>query len=372
MNAHRQPAEMSNPAPPGTPAGHAGPADSAQPTERAGDWSRLEGYVRENFPELDGGFGITRFTGGRANLTYLVTIGSGRLVVRRPPLGDLAPGAHDMRREFRVLSRLWRSYDRAPRALLLCEDPDILGATFFVMEYRHGIVVRSTLPDSLVGEPAAGHRLGLAVVDALADLHCVDPASCGLEDLGRPDGFVSRQLSGWGKRWDLVRDGSPPAMDVLASRLEQSQPRSSRAAILHNDLKLDNCQFEPGRPDRVYSVFDWDMATLGDPLIDLGILLNYSPDSSDTAADRGIYDAELEQLGLPSRAELIARYCARTGADASAIAWYEAFACWKTAIAIRQLEVRYLSGKSDDAGVVQRARQIPALIQRATRLLAQA
>ena len=274
-----------------------------------------------------------------------------------------------MQREFKVLSRLWRRYDRAPRAFLLCEDPNILGAIFFVMEHRHGVVVSSHLPDSLSSEPEAGHRIGLAVVDALADLHSIDPLSCGLGDLGRPNGFVSRQLSGWGKRWDLVQDGSVPAMYEVARRLEQTQPSSSRSAILHNDPKLDNCQFEPGRPDRVYSVFDWDMATLGDPLIDLGILLNYSPDSSDTLTDRGFYQPGLQQLGLPSRAELIARYCSRTGADASAIAWYEAFACWKTAIAVRQLEVRYRSGKSDDAGVVRRAQQIPVLAQRAARLL---
>jgi aminoglycoside phosphotransferase (APT) family kinase protein len=207
------------------------------------------------------------------------------------------------------------------------------------------------------------------VVEALADLHMVDPASCDLGDLGHPEGFVARQVAGWSKRWELVASDTAADMTIAAAALARTQPVNPAVVILHNDLKPDNCQFEVGRPDRVHSVFDWDMATLGDPLVDLGTLLNYWPDPADTSEDRGLYADGLGRIGLPTRQEVIARYAARTGADVGAISWYEAFACWKTAVVLRQLEARYLAGRSDDAAVAERAKRIPSLAARALRIL---
>lgn len=334
------------------------------------DGAAIGTYLRAAIPGLEGEVDILQFPKGSANLTYLVRVGGTELVLRRPPHGRLAPGAHDMAREYRVLSRLGRVYPRAPRALALCEDHAILGASFFVMEYRPGVVVWSTLPPSMAHVPDAGRRVGLAVVDALAELHLVEPASCGLENLGRPEGFVARQVSGWRHRWSLVgaEDGIT-AMDEAGELLERSLPAPARVSVLHNDLKVDNCQFEPGRPDRVKSVFDWDMATLGDPLIDLGTLLNYWPDPADTPNDRGVYNEGIKNLGLPTRAEVLERYAARTGADLSRIGWYVAFACWKTAVTLQQLYDRYRRGESRDERMAARGARVPELADRALRLL---
>jgi aminoglycoside phosphotransferase (APT) family kinase protein len=314
------------------------------------DWAALEGFLRDAVEDLPvDGMEVLQFPNGAANLTYLVRFGDRRLVVRRPPFGRLAPGAHDMGREHRALSKLWRGYDRAPRSFAFCDDHNVIGADFLVTDYRPGVVIWSTIPPSMAHHPAVGHRAGLAVVDALAELHAVDPAGVGLVDLGRPDGFVDRQLEGWTKRWLLVeRPDAPEAMRTLSERLVASRPASRGGAILHNDFKLDNTQFEPGDPDRVRSVFDWDQVTLGDPLVDLGILLNYWPDPSDPPELAPVLNAGVTELGLPTRNEVVERYAARTGADLDQIRWYAAFAAWKTAVVIQQLYVRWLDGNSAD------------------------
>jgi aminoglycoside phosphotransferase (APT) family kinase protein len=333
------------------------------------DWERLATYLRHELPELGGKVEVLQFPGGSANLTYLLRMGATELVLRRPPFGTIAPGAHDMRREHRVLSRLWKHFDRAPRAYLFCDDHSIIGSDFFVMERRDGVVIREEIPASMTHHADVGRRIGLAVVDALADLHRLDPVACDLGDLGRPDGFVSRQVSGWRHRWELVKgEAGLPLMDDLAERLGASIPQSTTTSLVHNDPKLDNCQFDPADPDRVRSIFDWDMTTLGDPLVDLGTLLNYWPDPSDPAdAWRGA--EALRTFGLPPRAEVVARYAARTGFDCGAARWYEAFAQWKTAVVVRQLHHRWLQGDSANPRHETIADAIPALAATADRLL---
>ena len=236
------------------------------------DWPALEQYVRQHIDGLRGSMTVRQFPKGFANLTYLLTFGDDRLVLRRPPFGTLAPGAHDMAREHRTLSRLWKAFPPAPRSFLHRDDLTIVGAEFFVMEYRSGVGIWDTIPASMAVHRDVGRRIGFAVIDALAGLHGVDPAACDLAELGRPVGFVDRQLRGWQGRWDLVRgDAGAGPMDEAFESLQRSTPGSSPPTLLHNDLKLDNCQFDPNEPDRVRSVFDWDQATLGEPLIDLGI-----------------------------------------------------------------------------------------------------
>ncbi|HEY1973098.1 MAG TPA: phosphotransferase family protein, partial [Pseudonocardia sp.] len=226
------------------------------------DWARVSRWLRGEVPELTGPLNVLQFPHGRANLTYLLEIGGTRLVLRRPPFGTLAPGAHDMRREYRVLARLWRSYDRAPRAYAFTDDPSIAGADCFAMEYRDGEVIRDELPASMRDYPDVGRRMMFALTDAMADLHLVDPASCELDDLGKPEGFVSRQVAGWARRWELAApENADPLMAEVGERLAKTQPDNPTYGIVHNDLKIDNCQFDPADPDRVKSVFDWDMAT---------------------------------------------------------------------------------------------------------------
>jgi aminoglycoside phosphotransferase (APT) family kinase protein len=332
-------------------------------------WDRLASYLRDHL-EVDGELSVMQFPNGSANLTYLLTFGDQHLVLRRPPFGVVAPGAHDMRREFRVLSKLWRDYDRAPRAYLFCDDHEVIGSDFVVSEYRRGEVIWANLTPSMADLPDAARRIGFATVDALADLHLVDPAHCDLTDLGKPDGFLERQVSGWRKRWELV---ATPDHDELMTRvgaeLERTRPASDAPAVVHNDFKIDNCQFEPGQPDRVRSVFDWDMATLGDPLVDLGTLLNYWPDPSDHEGDRALHVPGLEELGLPTRAEVMERYAARKPVDVKDIPWYEAFASWKTSVVLQQLYQRYVRGESTDERMASRGENIGMLARRAERIL---
>lgn len=334
------------------------------------DWPTVEAHLRRSLPDLEGPMEVLQFPNGSANLTYFLRFGGRPLVLRRPPFGRLAPGAHDMAREHQVLSRLWQAYPAAPRALLYCDDEGVAGSRFFVMEYRSGVVIWDAIPASMAHHADVGRRVGMAVVATLADLHGVDPARCGLSGLGRPDGFVARQVSGWRKRWDLVApEGGLPAMHEAAALLERTQPASQRIAVLHNDLKVDNCQFDPAVPDRVRSVFDWDMATLGDPLIDFGILLNYWPDPSDSGGDRGVYVDGMEHMGLPTQAEITVEYGRLTGLDLDGVVWYQAFACWKTAVVLQQLYDRYLRGETTDERMATRGARVAEVAERALRLL---
>jgi aminoglycoside phosphotransferase (APT) family kinase protein len=338
------------------------------------DHESLDAWLRPRLADVLGGvdapIDVLQFPNGSANLTYLVRVGAHELVLRRPPMGQVAPGAHDMRREFRVLSRLWRHFHRAPRAYVFCDDPAVLGADFFVMERRRGDVIRTGIPSRMQAHRDVGRRVGFALVDAMAELHGLDPATCDLGDLGRPAGFVERQVDGWAKRWQLARfDDAPAEVDALQARLARHVPRMSRVSIVHNDLKLDNCQFDPADPDRVVSIFDWDMTTLGDPLIDLGTLLNYWPDPSDGADAQRVSHQGLNEMQLPSRADVVARYAERTGADVAAVWWWEAFALWKTVVVVQQLHRRWVRGESTDPRMAHIADRMPSLIAAARAVL---
>lgn len=337
------------------------------------DWPRIEARLRADLPpelDLDGDFEVEQFPNGAANLTYLIRFGTTELVLRRPPHGTLAPGAHDMRREHAVLSVLWQIFDKAPRAYLFCDDHDIAGADFFVMERRRGEVIRGVLPESMRAEPNVGHRLGFALVDAIAEFHLLDPDAVGLGGLGRPDGFVARQVAGWKKRWDLVADERyHAAMTAIHGRLERSLPAPQRVSFVHNDLKLDNCMFAVGDPDRVVSFFDWDMTTLGDPLIDIGTLLNYWPEAADGPESPRLSHDGMQRMGLPTRAELVDRYAERSGLDLGSAPWYDAFAQWKTATVVQQLHHRWLVGASTDPRMETIAARLPRLLAGATALL---
>jgi aminoglycoside phosphotransferase (APT) family kinase protein len=343
------------------------------------DWDRLAGYLQENIDGLGSLAAAHQFLHGAANLTYLLEFTHRRLVVRRPPFGEIAVGAHDMKREYRALSRLWRSYAQAPRAYLLCEDHSIAGADFLVIEYRPGVVVWGSVPPSMAAHRDAARRIGFAVVDALAELHQLDPQQAGVSDLGRPDGFVDRQLSGWRARWAAVAEpflaGLPVSehgTDLVAdigARLTATKPETVRTSVLHNDFKIDNCQFDPASPDRVQSVFDWDMATVGDPLVDLGTMLNYWPDPSDDPDNRPSHPDGQQNMGLPTRTEVTSRYATKTGVDVADVGWYEAFGCWKTAIVVAQLYHRYLQGNSHDLRQGLKGDRILPLARRAQLIL---
>ena len=349
--------------------------DEVAPVRRGEDlaWDRLEPWLRERVPELSGPFSVLQFPNGSANLTYLLRFGDTELVMRRPPFGVIAPGAHDMKREYRVLSKLWEHFRCAPHAYAFCDDHDVVGSDFVIMERRSGEVMRQVIPPSMAHHRDVARRMGLALVDAMAEMHLLDPTACGLGDLGRPDGFVERQVSGWKTRWDLVRPdpddartsaeigAALPVMEAVHERLAASVPAPTRVSFVHNDVKLDNCQFDPADPDTVTSIFDWDMTTLGDPLVDLGTLLSYWPDPSDEPGFERGPSRGLEAPGMATRGEVVQRYSDRTGVAADAIRWYEAFALWKTAVVVQQLYNRWAKGESTDPRMAVIADRIPML-----------
>jgi aminoglycoside phosphotransferase (APT) family kinase protein len=344
-----------------------------RPDERL-DTSRLEPYLRAHLPGADGALSIAQFHGGKANLTYLLRFGEQEFVLRRPPLGPIPPGAHDMRREHRVLSALHRRYPLAPRSLLLCEDESIIGAVFIVEERRRGFVIRDDIPAEFAGQPALNRRVGFALVDALADLHRVDPAEIGLDGLGRVEGYLERQLSGWTRRWEASLGGpeeerSRAAMAPVLDWLARTLPGERAGALLHNDYRLDNCLLDPQDPARIVAVLDWDMCTRGDPLADLGYLLNYWVEPGDDPRWREIASMPTWREGFPSRAEAIARYGARTGGDVGDILWHQVFAAFKLAVIIQQIYIRYVRGQTQDERFASYWRRVLGLAEKARALI---
>src|SRR3954463_11026249 len=338
------------------------------------DTRRLDPYLRAHLPGAKGPLSVRQFGGGKANLTYLLRFGSNEFVLRRPPLGPIPPGAHDMRREHRVLSVLHRRYPLAPRSLLLCEDESIIGAVFVVEERRHGFVVRDDVPPEFAGRPDLNRRIGEALVDALADLHIVPPDTVGLGDLGRPEGYLERQLQGWSRRWHQAQGGQEaerstaliaPVLDWLAAHL----PASGAASLLHNDYRLDNCLLDSADPGRIEAVLDWDMCTQGDPLADLGYVLNYWVEPGDNPEWRDIASMPAWRDVFPSRADAIARYAARTGFNIDPILWHQVFAAFKLAVIIQQIYIRFVRGQTQDQRFRYYYRRVLGLAAKA-RLLA--
>ena len=348
-----------------------------RPDERL-DTARLEPYLRERLPGAEGKLSVAQFHGGKANLTYLLRFGDSNspreFVLRRPPLGPIPPGAHDMRREHRVLSALSQCYRLAPQSLLLCEDESVIGAVFIVEERRVGFVIRDDVPAEFAARPELNRRIGFALVDALADLHGVDPNEIGLGDLGRVEGFLERQLSGWTRRWEASLGGpeereSRAAMAPVLAWLGRMLPKERAGALLHNDYRLDNCLLNTTDPARIVAVLDWDMCTQGDPLADLGYLLNYWVEPEDDPAWRAIASMPTWRAGFPSRAEAVARYAARSGSDVGDILWYQVFAAFKLAVIIQQIYIRYVRGQTQDRRFATYATRVIGLANKAQTLI---
>ena len=306
------------------------------------EWLRAELGI-EGYPV------VRQFAGGKANLTYLLTMADGsELVLRRPPLGPLAPGAHDMSREYGVLSRLYQVFDKAPRALAYCENPEVIGSTFFVMERKPGVVVRESVPEifGAGADPEANRALSAVVVDTLAELHDVSPESCGLGDLGRPAGFLGRQVEGWTARWEDAREEEAGVAAAVASWLEENIPRSDDVTLLHNDWRLDNMAVSPQDPGVCVAVYDWDMATRGDPLADLGTLMASWYDPGEVPSS--LNPMPTTASGWIRRDEAVARYEGLTGRDVSAFPWYLVFGTWKMGVVLQQIFIRWRRGQTAD------------------------
>ncbi|MEU6059443.1 phosphotransferase family protein [Streptomyces sp. NPDC047097] len=328
------------------------------------DPEQLRGFLDRVRPGLVAGPLTGRLIeGGRSNLTYTVTDGTGSWVVRRPPLGHVLATAHDMRREHRVISALHPTAVPVPEPLALCEDESVLGAPFYVMEHVAGTPYRTAEQLAPLG-PERVRAAVLGLVDTLVELHAVDPESVGLADFGRPEGFLDRQLRRWGKQLDASRSRELAGIEELHAGLGRALPHSPAPTVVHGDYRLDNVLLDGG--DRVAAVLDWEMSTLGDPLTDLGLLVMYSTPLDLPGSP---ISTTATAAGHPDAAELVERYAARSGRDTSAIAWYTAFAWFKLAVILEGIHYRYTLGQTVGAGFDRIGELVPVFTEHGLRTL---
>ena len=314
------------------------------------DSVRLLAYLRERMPDLEEPLKIEQFPAGFSNLTYLLRAGELEFVLRRPPVGAKIKTAHDMAREYKILSHLYPVYKKLPRPLFFCEDETILGAPFYLMERVKGIILRAQPPEGLNLSHEVMQRLSQTFIQNLVEIHEVDYKAAGLGEMGQPYGYVLRQVEGWTRRYYRARTDDVPAVERLASWLsEHAPPDSRRSALIHNDYKYDNVVLAPNDLSKVLAVLDWEMATIGDPLMDFGTTLGYWVDADDPE--------EWQQYGfglttLPGsfrRSDVVEYYAKQSGRDISNAIFYYAYGLLKIAVIVQQIYFRYRQGLTRDA-----------------------
>ena len=334
------------------------------------DISKLEPYLRLHFPDEAGPLQVRQFRSGHSNLTYSLQLGATELVLRRPPFGSKVKSAHDMSREFRVLSKLHPVYSPAPAVVIYCDDASVIGAPFYLMEPIHGIILRSQLPPGLDFPAEKAQRLSESFVDNLIRLHHVDYAAAGLSDLGKPDGYLERQVRGWTERYYGSKTHDYPEVERISSWMQHHMPSTCAVSLIHNDYKYDNVVLDPSDVTRIVGALDWEMSTIGDSLTDLGTALAYWIDSSDPEEIQKNRWGPTTEPGSFTRAEIVHHYAQKTGCDCSRIAFYLAFARFKLAVIVQQIYYRYQQGLTKD----ERFASMPGKIQmllRASLLCAQ-
>ena len=308
-----------------------------------------------------------QFSGGHANLTYLLKLDEKDYVLRRPPLGPVAPSSHDMYREHRVQSSLNTLFPLAPKSLYFCEEETIIGSKFHIIERRNGFVIRKQFEPYISPTKDNLRKISFKIIDVLSDLHKINPDEVGLGDLGKPDGFVLRQLNGWEERWKKSTEETDlnSKFDKLISYLRSTLPQPQTVTILHNDFKLDNIMWSNADPFDPIAVFDWDMCTRGDPLMDLGHMLNYWIDETDNEDCKLITSMPVDKILYPTRKEIVDYYYKKTGFNVENINWYYAFGAFKLAVILQQIFYRYQKGQTQDERFSNFGKRIDALINRA-------
>ncbi len=324
-----------------------------QSTVPAGiNYQRVSEFFAKNVPGGDVELDIQLLSGGRSNLTYIVRGGGDTWVLRRPPLGHVLPTAHDMAREYKVLSGLATTDVPAPRTVALCEDPEVNGFPFYVMDYCEGVIIADSIPPGFADTEDARHRMSLALVDTLVKLHAVDYVAVGLADFGHPEGYLERQVRRWSQQWERSKTREVPAIDEVIRRLNHALPPSPPPTIVHGDYRLGNMILDPHDPGRVVAILDWEMATLGDPLSDLGYTLIYWGDVTDTPERLAIRPttALTARPGFLTRADIVAEYAKRTGRNVEHIDYYQVLANYKLACITEGIHARFLAGETVGEG----------------------
>ncbi|MGH2731296.1 MAG: phosphotransferase family protein [Actinomycetota bacterium] len=329
------------------------------------DEAALEKWLAEQLPG-DGELIIERHQAGHSNETFFLRRGVEDWVLRRPPRGAFLPTAHDVGREYRILSALQSTPVRVPQTILACEDETVIGAPFYLMEKVDGVVIRNELPDVFTEEHRAG--LGTELVDTLVELHSIDPSSLDLERFGKPSGYLERQLRRWQGQMELTLPHSRPLPELerVGEWLRANLPDSPRTTIVHGDYKLDNVMFAPAAPPRLMAILDWEMSTFGDPLADLGYMISFWREPGD---ERDEFFGDLrgvtELPGFQTRAELIDGYASKTGLNVERLEWYVVLAIWKLAILLEGSYARHLAGMTDDPFFARMKEGVPYLARRA-------
>lgn len=346
--------------------------DSAAPIRPGEELAceRLSAWLRQSLPEFSGVLTIEQFPHGHSNLTYLLRIGPRELVLRRPPFGNQVQTAHDMGREYRVLSKLSAVFPAAPQPYCYCDDLSVLGAPFYVMERRRGLILRKSLPAGVSLDPSQARRLCESLIIALARLHAIDYQTAGLAELGKPAGYVARQVTGWSKRYEAARTADLPAMDAVARWLSENMPADSGSAIIHNDFKYDNVVLDPADVTRIVAVLDWEMATLGDPLMDLGTTLGYWVEARDPEP---LLRAAVGPTMLPgslTRRELVERYEQASGRSVANPLFYYCFGLFKIAVILQQIYARFVRGATHDSRFAHLGDVVVVMSQQAERAIA--
>lgn len=308
---------------------------------------------------------VRRLTGGNSNETSLLLTDAGRRIIRRPPAAAISASAHSMEREHRILTALAQTDVPAPRPLALCTDPDVLGAQFIVMSFVDGVSLTDTLPAAYPPGAESARAIGEAFVDALAALHSAPWQEIGLADFGKPAGFLERQVSRWRGQYSRYKVREIPAFDQVADWLERSLPPSFEPGILHGDFHLDNCLVAKAPPARVLAIVDWEMATIGDPLLDLGLALAFWGDDRPAAPPFPHIQQVSRVPGSPSREELAARYAATSGRSVEHLPYYLALAFWKLAAIVEGAYAQLLSGQQDTDYARNLEHDVPALLEEA-------
>ena len=326
------------------------------------DLAAVERSLREHIAALpEGELEVRQFSSGASNLTYLLKVGDWEGVLRRPPLGPVPPKAHDMGRECRILMKLHEAYPLAPKPYFFCEDNAVIGTPFYVMERREGVVVDDSFPEGVEPDRELCRGISRTVGDTLAELHAVDPAASGLGDLGRPEGFLERQVRGWARRYDEAETDEIDGVERLTGWLGRGVPESPEPTVIHNDFKLNNLILSPNDLTAVRAVLDWEMATVGDPLFDLAVSLSYWIEPDDPQELKEVMPTVTSTPGFMTRRELMDRYAHSSGRDLSEMNWYMVFGYFKLAVILQQIYARWKRGQTKDsrfAGFDQRVRTL--------------
>lgn len=313
------------------------------------DSAGVEAFLRDSIPELQGRIAIQQFPSGHSNLTYLITFGDREMVLRRPPFGSKAKTAHDMGREYRVLSALQDAYPYCPRTLVYNEDTSIIGCPFYVMERIRGIIVRREFPPGFEDAPEKIESLCRKLVQVHNELHAIDLHKVGLENFGKPIGYIERQVNGWCKRYRAARTpDAPDCEDIMAWLQDKMPPDSDQPAIIHNDFKLDNVVLDPDNPGNIIGVLDWEMAALGDPLMDLGGSLAYWVEKTDPPEMQAIKFMPTDTEGALTRDELVGYYAQLSGRPIDNYDFYYCFGLFRLAVIAQQIYYRFYHGQTRD------------------------